>query len=288
MAELLANISCCFDASKDIGETSVEMVACDCKVSKRCCLKWETFTYCAAMIFSAADFIADVFGYISFVDLVADTSSISIYIKIWLICLIISGILMLSEISLPIYSLHKLSGCCGRKEASEEQLDSSRQVAKYWSRFNNISVVFMEDGLIAMVKILIAFKSIEAVDDLQTRTGIITSAIAFGVTMLRHFLLLGQIISKLARNGVSFSKSPSWEEGYCSKGTSGLYTLFIVTLFLSCASIAATGMSMAIAAGQIDIHLDDNKDFKFNIALVGLTIPGLMIVSVFIIIQTRW
>ena len=70
--DILSNLSCCFDASQDIAETGVELVVCDIPVSKQCCVRWETATYVAAVIFSLTDFIADVFGYVSFTGSVQD------------------------------------------------------------------------------------------------------------------------------------------------------------------------------------------------------------------------
>ena len=124
--DVLSNLSCCFDASKDIGETSVELVVCNCAVSKRCCLKWETTTYIAALLFSTADFLADVFGYVSFVNIVSDPGPIQVYINAWLAFLIISGIIVISEIALPIFSSVRLAGCCDKQEKTEEELDAYR------------------------------------------------------------------------------------------------------------------------------------------------------------------
>ncbi|XP_067931607.1 uncharacterized protein [Watersipora subatra] len=286
--ELLSNLSCCFDASKDIGETSIELVICNCPVSKRCCLKWETATYFSALIFSLADFLADAFGYVSFVKNMDNHEVVQTYITIWLSFLIVSGVIVLSEMALPIYSLIRLTGCGAGADKSDEEMDGFRKVAKYWGRTNNILVVFTEDGIIAMVRILIAFKSIEAIADLQTTTGLVTSAIAFVVTFLRHCLLMIQIAAKLSKNDVIFSKCPAWAPGYCTKGTFGLLFLFFFTLFLSSCSVALTGMSMAISAELIEIHYNDSTDFWLNITLLCMAAPAVFFISFFITVQTRW
>jgi len=288
MADALANIACCFDASKDLGETSVELVICNCPATKKCCIKWETFTFVAALVFSSVDFIADVFGYKSFVDTVSDKQEIQVYINIWFVLIITSGVIILSEISLPLYSLIKIAGCCTNKSVTDEEIIKCREKTKYWSRANNISVVLTEDGVVALIKVLIAFQSVDAVQDLQETAGVVNSCIAFAVTFLRHCLLMIQIITKLSRNNVLFSKCPAWESGYCVKATLGIYCLFFLTLFLSCCSIGLTGMSMAISLKLIDIYHDDIEDFMLNITLLSVIVPCIMILSVFIIIQTRW
>ena len=279
----LNNLSCCFDASKDIAETGVELVVCDIPVSKQCCVRWETATYVAAVIFSLTDFIADVFGYVSFTGSVQDKENIQIYINIWLIFMIVSGFLIVSEIGLPIYSLINMD-----KEKTEEEADKYRLISKYWSRANNISVILAEDGFVAGARIFIAFLSEPALNDLQTTTGAVTSAITFVVTCLRHILLIAQIVSKLSRNSVLFSRCPAWPAGYCTQGTVGFYMLYFTTLFLSCLSLSLTGMSMAISLDLIEIHLDDGIDFQFNITLMALFTLGMYIVSVFLVILTRW
>ena len=139
-----------------------------------------------------------------------------------------------------------------------------------------------------MIRILIAFQSVQAIQDLQTTTGAITSAVAFIVTILRHFLLIAQIVAKLSRNEVMFSKCPLWPKGYCNKATCGVISLFFFTLFLSSCSLGLTGMSMAISLNLIEIHFTDNTDFLLNITLVVLSIPSVFIVSVFLVVQTRW
>ncbi|KAF6019571.1 hypothetical protein EB796_022119 [Bugula neritina] len=207
MADALANIACCFDASKDLGETSVELVICNCSVTKRCCIKWETFTFVAALVFSSVDFIADVFGYKSFVDTVSDKQKIQVYIDVWLALMIFSGVIILSEISLPLYSLINITGCCTKATMEEEDVDKYREKTKYWSRANNIAVVLTEDGVVALIKVLIAFRSVDAVQDLQETAGVVNSCIAFAVTFLRHCLLMMQIITKLSRNNVCFQSA---------------------------------------------------------------------------------
>lgn len=281
--DVLSNISCCFDASKDIAETGVELVFCDIPVSKKCCLKWETLTYMAAVVFSTVDLVADVFGYVSFVNIVSDKEPIQIYIDLWFSFMVFSGFLIISEIALPIYSIVHI-----RREKTEEEADRFRTVTKYWSRANNVFVIIAEDGFVAIARILIAFKSEEALEDLQNLTGEVTSCITFVVTLLRHFLLISQIVMKLSRNKVILSRHPRWEAGYCTRGTVGFYMLFFTTLFLSCISLGLTGMSMAISLDLIEIHLDDNIDFLLNITLMSISIPGLYIFSVFVVILTRW
>lgn len=282
--DLLNNISCCFDTSKDLAETGLELVVCDIKISKRCCVRWETVTYVVAMIFSVTDLIADIFGYVSFVNVVDDKSPIEIYIWIWLTATIISCFVIVSEIALPIYTIRNMR----RPDKTEEQEEKFRLVGKYWSRANNVLVILTEDGVIAAAKILIAFRAAAAVEDLQTTTGVVTSTITFTVTILRHCLLVGQIVAKLSRNGVVFSKRPPWEDGYCVKGTVGFYVLFFTTLFLSCVSLALTGMAMTIALDLKEIHLDDRIDFLLNITLLLVFIPGAFIFSVSIIVLARW
>lgn len=124
--ELLNNLSCCFETSKDIGETSVELVICDCAISKKCCLRWETITYVSALIFSLADFFADLFGYITFESSLTDPGPIQGFIDAWLAFLVVSGVIVVSEVALPVYSLVRLSGCCAKEDNSEEELDSYR------------------------------------------------------------------------------------------------------------------------------------------------------------------
>lgn len=289
--DVLNNISCCFDASKDIGEASVELVVCDCAISKRCCLRWETCTYAAAIVFSSADFIADVFAYISFVGIVSDPAPIKTYIDIWLVFIVISAIIIVSEIALPIYSVVKLRGCCENRlsaDGADDATDKFRMTAKYWSRANNILVIATEDGVIALIRILIAFKSVEAVSDLQTTAGATTSCIAFAVTIMRHILLMVQLITKFSKNNVTFSKCPSWEKEYCTAGTCGLIALFVATLFLSCCSLGLTGMSMAISLELFDVHFNDSVDFLLNITLLSLFVPLAFVFSTFVIIITRW
>ncbi|XP_067934315.1 uncharacterized protein [Watersipora subatra] len=284
--EVLSNLSCCFDTSKSIGETSVELVICDFPLSKQCCLRWETITYVCALAFSLADFLADAFGYVSFVSNLEDHDEVKNYITAWLIFLILSGVIVLSEIALPIYSLVKLS--CSRVNRSEEETNKFREVTKYWSRANNVLVILTEDGIIAIIRILIAFRSVEAVADLQTTSGVVSSAVAFVVTILRHGLLTIQLITKLSKNGVTFSKCPAWAPGYCTKGTLGLILLFFFTLFLSSCSVGLTGMSMAISAQLIDIYHRDSIDFLLNVTLLGLSVPAVFIVTLFLVIQMRW
>lgn len=139
-----------------------------------------------------------------------------------------------------------------------------------------------------MIRILIAFKSPQAVLELQTTTGAATSAIAFGVTILRHCLLMAQIVTKFSKNKVMFSKCPAWEKDYCNKLTCGLLSLFFATLFLSCCSLGLTGMSMAISVELFDIHYDDAEDFLLNISLLAIAVPATYVFSVFVIMQTRW
>jgi len=65
----------------------------------------------AASAFSLVDFIADVFGYKSFADTVTDKQEIQVYINIWFVLIVISEVIILSEISLPLYSLINRTGC---------------------------------------------------------------------------------------------------------------------------------------------------------------------------------
>lgn len=283
--DVLSNISCCFDASKDIAETGVELVVCDMPVSKRCCIKWEIFTHVAAVIFSVTDFVADVCGFVAFDNTVEDRVRIELYIDVWLGAMVVSGVLIISEIALPIYSIVRIQR---QQEQSEEEDERFRTCNKYWGRFNNVSVILSEDGVVAVARILIAFNSEKAISELQTVTGKVTSCITFGVTLMRHCLLMSQIITKLSKNEVHFSKCPPCRKGICNKGVCGFFLLFFFTLFLSCLSIALTGMSMTISLDLMDIHLNDDTDFMLNVFVMSFSVPLVYVFSIFLIILTRW
>jgi len=84
-----------------------------------------------------------------------------------------------------------------------------------------MTVVLTEDGVVALIKVLIVFQSVDAAQDLQETAGVVNSCIAFAVTFLRHCLLMIQIITKLNKDKVMFSKCPAWESGRCKKATQG-------------------------------------------------------------------
>ena len=289
MMDVFNSLSCCMDCSKDVAETSVELVICNCAATKTCCVRWETFTYVAAVLFSAMDFTADLFSYVSFTNTIPqdELTPINIYVYVWFTFMIISGVLLLSEVTLPIYCivlLHKY----GEVEDGDEKVDKLRTTAKYWSRVNSFAVILSEDGIIALARILIAFKSVSAIEELQAPEGQIASVVACAVTLLRHCLFIMQIIVKLGHNNINLNRCPSWDEGKCTKSFCGLYAFFFTILFISCCALAATGMSMLISLDAIKIKDRDNVDFLMNVSLIGLFITGSYIISAFIICITRW
>lgn len=284
--DVLGNISCCFDASKDVGETSIELVVCHLPVSKRCCTRWEQVTYIMAVAFSCMDFLADLLGYVTFVDIIEDPSSIQVYINVWLAFLIISGMILLSEVMLPLYSIYFT--CKKGYDAEDEHLEKMRRNTRYWNRANSFTVILSEDGVIALVRILIAFKSTEAIVDLQSGPGRVSAIMAFCITFFRHGFLLIQIIAKLGRNEITFWRCPPYSPGTFDRSTKGMYLFYAVILLLSCCALATTGMSMMISMDAITIHVEDSSDFLLNTVLLSLSIPGSFLVSAFLIGLTRW
>lgn len=279
------------DCSKDVAETSVELVVCNCAATKSCCVKWETITYVLAVFFSGLDFTADLISFVVFEKDISKEENIPIevdtYMDVWRIFVAISGVLLLSEILLPIYCLVLLRKY-GDVADGDERVDKMRTTAKYWSRVNSFTVILAEDGVIALVKILIAFKSVTAINDLQSQVGKISCVVACTVTFLRHCLFIIQMIVKLGNNDINLNRCPSWEKGQCTKSFCGLYIFFFTILFISSCALGATGMAMMISLDAIDIHIDDDVDNNLNIVLVGIFVPGSYIVSVFIICLTRW
>lgn len=286
--DMLGNISCCFDASKDVGETSIELVVCNCPVTKRCCTRWEQVTYAMAVAFSLMDFIADLLGYVTFVDVVADPSTIQVYINVWLAFLIISGIILASEVLLPLYSIYHTCSCRQDQQTEDEGLEKLRRVTRYWNRVNSFTVILSEDGVIALVRILIAFKSTEAIVDLQSVQGQISAIMAFCITFFRHCFLIMQIIVKMGKNDIAFWRCPPVSPGYLDRSTKGLFLFYLIILFISCCALATTGMSMIISVGAMAIHVEDSSDFLLNTVLLSLSIPGSFAVSIFLVVLTRW
>jgi len=249
--------------------------------------------YIAAVGFSIMDFIADLCGYISFKNAVDSTEGIEDYMNVWLSFLIISGLVLLSEIGLPMYSLHKMQLCCCghyavNSELEEDAIERYRTQAKYWSRFNSFSVILAEDGVVALARILIAFKSVTAVADLQEMAGVVSAVIAFTVTVFRHILFLLQLIVKMSRNEIIFSRRPWWEKGQCTKASYGLYAFYFGILFISCCALATTGLSLLISTGVFVIHYDDVDDFNLNAVTLAISIPGAYLLSCFIVFLSRW
>lgn len=287
--DILNNLSCCCDASKDLAETGVELVVCNCRVSQACCIRWEIVTYVLALVFSMMDFFADLAGYITFSEATSERGSISTYMTVWLVFLILSGVILLSEVILPLYSICVVQACCGvRGSYDSEQTDSFRRKTKYWNRVNSFAVILSEDGVIALTRILIAFRSADAVLDLQSTSGWISALLAFVVTFFRHWMLMIQLVIKLRRNKVLFSRCPPWSKGYCDKSTVGLYLFYLTVMLVSCCAMGATGMSMLISFDQITIYYNDQRDFLLNSVLLSTFIPGAYILSLFIIGLVVW
>lgn len=286
--DVLGNISCCFDASKDVGETSIEMVVCHCPVSKRCCTRWEQVTYVMAVLFSIMDFTADLLGYLTFVKMVHDPSSIQILIDIWLAFLIVSGIILVSEVVLPIYSIWHTCSCKENFHSDEGGLERLRLVTKYWNRVNSMTVILSEDGIIALVRILIAFRSTEAILDLQSVQGQISAVMAFCITLFRHVFLIIQIITKMSQDDIGFWRCPPGPREGLNRSAKGLYVFYLAILFISCCALATTGMSMIISLGAMAVYVEDSSDFLLNTVLLSLSIPGSYVVSLFLVVLTRW
>lgn len=154
----LSNISCCLEASEDVSETAVELVICDLPFSNTCCLKWETLTYAAAVVFSIIDLIVDAISYATFAD--KDDENTKYYLYVWLIFMVFSGFLMITEIHSIVHI---------RREKTEEEGESFRAVT-------NTSVIIAEDRIVAIARILMAFDgSAAAIADLQSTLGKISA-----------------------------------------------------------------------------------------------------------------
>lgn len=198
----------------------------------------------------------------------ADTNNtdttMQLYAYVWMAGLVSSIFIEISNIVFLGCSTKQLmlhgNLCCVRSNRVQPTKNNKNKppnrVFLHWQKVNFFLQFVCEICMVAIPKILIAFKSPEAEAMLRTEAEQIASIVSLVVTLFELLLVI----------------IPVWVKIYKKQGFLKLiWSLFC--LFAGCVAAAPAVLTMLISLSMFEVYHDDSTDFNVNLGyLVGIPI----------------